>query len=142
MRVVNAGSFGVAARCVATLLMLPGLVASAVVPSVAQSTGEVAIKSKQAIVVDADSGAVLFQRNADELVSPASMSKLMLLVILFKALREGLLQLTTEVVMSEHAWRTGGAPSKSSSMFVPLGKTATVDELLKGIVVRSGNDAA
>jgi D-alanyl-D-alanine carboxypeptidase (penicillin-binding protein 5/6) len=142
MRVVNAGSFGVAARCVATLLMLPGLVASAVVPSVAQSTGEVAIKSKQAIVVDADSGAVLFQRNADELVSPASMSKLMLLVILFKALREGLLQLTTEVVMSEHAWRTGGAPSKSSSMFVPLGKTATVDELLKGIVVQSGNDAA
>ena len=45
-------------------------------------------------------------------------------------------------MMSENAWRTGGAPSGTSAMFVPLGKTAKVDELLKGIVVQSGNDAA
>ena len=142
MRAVSSESLRFVARSAAALLLLPGLLATSVAPSVAQSTGEVAIKSKQAIVMDADSGAVLFQRNADDLVPPASMSKLMLLVILFNALRAGLIQLTTEVPMSEHAWRTGGAPSRSSSMFVPLGKTATVDELLKGIVVQSGNDAA
>jgi D-alanyl-D-alanine carboxypeptidase (penicillin-binding protein 5/6) len=92
--------------------------------------------------MDADSGAVLFQRNADQLVQPASMSKLMLLIMLFNALRSGELALDTEVVMSEYAWRTGGAPSRSSAMFVPLGKTATVEELLKGIIVQSGNDAS
>jgi D-alanyl-D-alanine carboxypeptidase (penicillin-binding protein 5/6) len=142
MHAVTGGSLRFVARTAVALLLLPGLLAGAVAPSAAQSTSEVVIKSKQAIVMDADSGAVLFQRNADELVSPASMSKLMLLVMLFKALRAGLLQLGTEVPMSEYAWRTGGAPSKSSSMFVPLGKTATVDELMKGIIVQSGNDAA
>jgi D-alanyl-D-alanine carboxypeptidase (penicillin-binding protein 5/6) len=92
--------------------------------------------------MDADSGGVLFQRNADDLVSPASMSKLMLLILLFNALRSGEVTLETEVLMSEHAWRTGGAPSRGSAMFVPLGKTAKVDELLRGIVVQSGNDAS
>ncbi len=142
MHAVTGGPLRFFARSAAALLLLPGLLAAAVVPSTAQTTGELVIKSKQAIVMDADSGAVLFQRNADDLVSPASMSKLMLLVMLFRALRAGLVQLGTEVPMSEHAWRTGGAPSKSSSMFVPLGKTATVDELMKGIIVQSGNDAA
>jgi D-alanyl-D-alanine carboxypeptidase (penicillin-binding protein 5/6) len=70
------------------------------------------------------------------------MSKLMLLVMVFMALRSGQLNLDAEFLMSEHAWRTGGAPSRTSSMFVPLGKTATVEQLLKGIIVQSGNDAA
>lgn len=142
MRAVGSARF--ASRAAAALLLLPALLGAPPVPARAQPIGaaDVPIKSRQAIVVDADSGAVLYQRNADELVPPASMSKLMLLILLFRALREGILQPDTPVTMSEYAWRTGGAPSKSSSMFVPLGKTATVDELLKGIVVQSGNDAA
>lgn len=138
------GSARLFSRTAAAFLLLPALLFAPSAPARAQPGGaaDVPIKSRQAIVVDADSGAVLYQRNADELVPPASMSKLMLLVMLFRALRDGILQLDTPVMMSEYAWRTGGAPSKSSSMFVPLGKTATVDELLKGIVVQSGNDAA
>ena len=142
MRAVGRARF--VSRTAAAFLLLPTLLAAPSAPARAQPSGaaDVPIKSRQAIVVDADSGAVLYQRNADELVPPASMSKLMLLIMLFRALREGIVQLDTPVTMSEHAWRTGGAPSRSSAMFVPLGKTATIDELLKGIVVQSGNDAA
>jgi D-alanyl-D-alanine carboxypeptidase (penicillin-binding protein 5/6) len=128
-------------RVAATLLVAYGSLAFSLVPALAQSA-DVNIKSPQAILIDADSGGVLYQRNADELVSPASMSKLMLLILLFNALRAGEVKRDTDVVMSEHAWRTGGAPSRGSAMFVPLGKTATVDELLQGIIVQSGNDAA
>jgi serine-type D-Ala-D-Ala carboxypeptidase (penicillin-binding protein 5/6) len=103
---------------------------------------EPVLKSTRAILMDADSGAVLYQKNADELVAPASMSKIMLLLMVFMALKSGELKLDAEFLMSLHAWRTGGAPSRTSSMFVPLGKTATVDELIKGIIVQSGNDAA
>ena len=108
----------------------------------AQSSGEVVVKSPHAILMDADSGGILFQRSADELVPPASMSKLMLLIMIFNALRAGEITPETEVMMSEYAWRTGGAPSRTSAMFVPLGKTAKVDEMLRGIVVQSGNDAS
>jgi D-alanyl-D-alanine carboxypeptidase (penicillin-binding protein 5/6) len=125
----------------AAAAMIVALYSFATGPVLAQS-GEVVVKSPQAILMDADSGAILFQRSADELVSPASMSKLMLLLLLFNALRSGEVTLDTDVVMSEHAWRTGGAPSRGSAMFVPLGKTAKVDELLKGIIVQSGNDAS
>jgi len=128
-------------RVLASLVLFwASLVAAA--PPVSAQGADALVKSPQAILMDAETGAVLFQRNADELVSPASMSKLMLLIMLFKALRTGELTPETEVLMSEHAWRTGGAPSRTSAMFVPLGKTAKVDELLRGIIVQSGNDAS
>lgn len=98
-------------------------------------------KAEHAILMDADSGAVMFQHAADDLTPPASMSKLMTLAVVFKALRQGTLNLTDEITMSEHAWRTGGAPSGTSAMFVPINDKATVDELLQGIIVQSGNDA-
>ena len=125
---------------VALLVAFASLVAGP--RSLHAQSGEVVVKSPQAILMDADSGGILFQRNADELVPPASMSKLMLLIMIFNALRAGEITLETEVMMSEYAWRTGGAPSRTSAMFVPLGKTAKVDEMLKGIIVQSGNDAS
>ena len=128
-------------RAAAALLVAFGPLVAGASPLLAQS-GEVVIKSTQAILIDADSGGVLFQRNADELVPPASMSKLMLLIMIYNALRAGEITPETEVMMSEHAWRTGGAPSRTSAMFVPLGKTAKVEEMLKGIIVQSGNDAS
>jgi D-alanyl-D-alanine carboxypeptidase (penicillin-binding protein 5/6) len=108
----------------------------------AQQTGDVVLKSPQAILMDADSGAILYQRGADEKVPPASMSKLMLLIMMFMALRSGELKLEDDFLMSEHAWRTGGAPSRTAAMFVPVGKTAKVEELIKGIIVQSANDAS
>ncbi|MFO7297148.1 MAG: D-alanyl-D-alanine carboxypeptidase family protein [Pseudomonadota bacterium] len=99
-------------------------------------------RAKQAILIDADTGAVLFERNADERMHPASMSKLMTLVMAFKALRSGRLKMEDEIVMSVNAWRNGGAPSGTSAMMVPVGEKVTVSELLQGIIVQSGNDAS
>jgi len=133
-----------AARCMLALAVALGQTAASVPRAAAQQErgGEPVLKSTRAILIDADTGAVLYQRSADELVAPASMSKIMLLLMVFMALRSGELKLDAEFLMSLNAWRTGGAPSRTSSMFVPLGKTATVDELIKGIIVQSGNDAA
>jgi D-alanyl-D-alanine carboxypeptidase (penicillin-binding protein 5/6) len=108
----------------------------------ALAQGDIVIKAQHAILVDADSGATLFQRNADELIYPASMSKLMVLTMVFKALKAGEITLSDEWLMSEFAWRKGGAPSGTSAMMVPVGTRATVEDLLKGIIVQSGNDAA
>jgi len=109
-----------------------------------QSTGAdtVSIKAPHAILMDADTGAIIFQRTADDLIYPASMSKLMTLAVAFKAIKAGEIKLEDEFFMSEYAWRKGGAPSGTSAMMVPVGKKATVEELLKGITVQSGNDAA
>ena len=118
------------------------VLAGAVAPVLAQTSGDVVVKSPQAILMDADSGAIMFQRNADDLVSPASMSKLMLLAVVFKALKSGEVKLTDDLLMSENSWRKGGAPSGTSAMFVPVGTREKLEELLKGIIVQSGNDAS
>ncbi|MCB0059559.1 MAG: D-alanyl-D-alanine carboxypeptidase, partial [Caldilineaceae bacterium] len=98
-------------------------------------------KAEHAILMDADTGAVLYQHAADDLTPPASMSKLMTLAVVFKALRDGVIKPADEITMSENAWRTGGAPSQTSAMFVPINEKVTVEELLQGILVQSGNDA-
>ena len=98
-------------------------------------------RAKQAILMDAGSGAVLYQHNADELAPPASMSKLMTLAVVFRALKNGEVKLEDEVLMSERAWRTGGAPSGTSAMMVPVNTRETLEEMLQGIAVQSGNDA-
>jgi serine-type D-Ala-D-Ala carboxypeptidase (penicillin-binding protein 5/6) len=99
-------------------------------------------KAPRAILMDAATGAVLFQQRADELAPPASMSKLMTLAVLFRAMKAGQIKPTDEFVMSVNAWRNGGAPSGTSAMMVPVNTKARVDELIKGIAVQSGNDAA
>jgi serine-type D-Ala-D-Ala carboxypeptidase (penicillin-binding protein 5/6) len=111
-------------------------------PLSAAQNSEFTIKAKHAIVMDAGSGAVLFQYNADELFTPASMSKLMTAAVVFRALKERKRSLDDELPMSEYAWRTGGAPSRSSAMMVPLNTRTRVSELLRGMIVESGNDAA
>jgi serine-type D-Ala-D-Ala carboxypeptidase (penicillin-binding protein 5/6) len=124
----------------AAVIVLMAL-SAAVSPSSAQQNGEFTTKAKRAILMDAETGAVLYQLNADELAPPASMSKLMTLAVLFKAMKEGRAKPADEYLMSEYAWRTGGAPSGTSAMFVPINTKARVDELILGIVVQSGNDA-
>ena len=98
-------------------------------------------KAKWAILVDANTNSVLYEKNPDDLMPPASMSKLMTLAVIFRALKEGRLSMDDEFSNSVYAWRTGGAPSGTSAMFVPLKEGATLGELLQGITVQSGNDA-
>src|SRR3954471_24347020 len=95
----------------------------------------------QAILIEADSGSVLYERGADNLVYPASLAKLMTAEFVFNELNKGNITLEDEVIISENAWRTGGAPSHTSSMFAPLHSHVKVDDILHGIIVQSGNDA-
>jgi D-alanyl-D-alanine carboxypeptidase (penicillin-binding protein 5/6) len=99
-------------------------------------------KAKHAILMDADANLVLFEKDADTLAPPASMSKLMTLAIVFRELKAGRLKLEDQFKVSEHAWRTGGAPSGGSAMFAPLNTMVTISDLIQGITVQSGNDAA
>lgn len=94
-----------------------------------------------AILIEAESGSVLYERAADELVYPASLAKLMTAEVVFNELQQGKITLEDEVIISENAWRTGGAPSRTSSMFAPLNSRVKVNDLLRGIIIQSGNDA-
>lgn len=95
-----------------------------------------------AILVDAESGGVLFEKNADDLMSPASMVKVLTAEMAFHEIREGRLNLDDTFVISETAWRRGGASSGGSSMFAQLKSRVRVEDLLRGIIIHSGNDAS
>jgi D-alanyl-D-alanine carboxypeptidase (penicillin-binding protein 5/6) len=99
-------------------------------------------KAKHAILMNADANLVLYEKEADELVPPASMSSLMTLAVVFRELKAGHIKLEDQFKVSEHAWRTGGAPAGSSAMFAPLNSMVSVSDLIQGVTVQSGNDAA
>lgn len=109
---------------------------------VAKQAGVPTTKAERVVLMDAESGAILFQHNADEQAPPASMSKLMTLAVVFRALKAGEIKLEDEVRISVNAWRRGGAPSGSSAMLIPVNTKEKLDLLLQGIIVQSGNDAA
>ena len=92
--------------------------------------------AKQALLIDYHTGAVLFEKNADDLMPPASMSKLMTVTMVLERLKEGSLKMDDTFPVSEKAWRKGG-----SKMFVEVGKRVKVSDLLRGIIIQSGNDA-
>ena len=94
-----------------------------------------------AILIDADSGTVLFEKNADKLNPPASMSKLMTTEVVLHAIEQGKLKYEDEMTISENAWRKGGAPSGGSAMFAALNSRVSVRDLLHGVMIQSGNDA-
>ena len=94
-----------------------------------------------AILIEAASGSVLFEKNADELRAPSSMMKLMTVEVVFNALKEGKIKLTDEYRISENAWRKGGAPAGGSTMFAALNSKVSVDDLLRGAIIQSGNDS-
>src|SRR5664279_3762018 len=94
-----------------------------------------------AILIEASSGSVLFEKNADELRAPSSMMKLMTAEVVFHALKQGQIKLTDEYRVSENAWRKGGAPAGGSTMFAVLNSKISVDDLLHGAIIQSGNDA-
>src|SRR5690242_8231992 len=94
-----------------------------------------------AILIEASSGSVLFEKNADELRAPSSMMKLMTAEVVFNAIKEGKLKLTDEFRISENAWRKGGAPSGTASMFAAINRKVSGDDLLHGAINPSGPDA-
>jgi D-alanyl-D-alanine carboxypeptidase (penicillin-binding protein 5/6) len=94
-----------------------------------------------AILTEATSGAVLFEKNADELRAPSSMMKLMTAEVVFHAVKQGDIKLTDEYRVSENAWRRGGAPAGGSTMFAALNSKVSVDDLLHGAIIQSGNDS-
>ncbi len=94
-----------------------------------------------AYIMDGDTGLPLYSKRGDEPMVPASMSKLMLYYLVFERIRDGRLKLDEELTVSEHAWRTGGAGTDGSTMFLPVHSKVTVQDLLKGAIIVSGNDA-
>ena len=111
-------------------LMLALLVAH-IAPAEATETA-----ARFAILVDQDTGTVLFEKNADEPTAPASMSKLMTLYMVFERLKDGSLRMEDTFPVSEMAWRMGG-----SKMFVGVNTRVKLEDLIRGIIVQSGNDA-
>jgi len=99
-------------------------------------------KAQSAILMDSGADLVLFEKGADKPVPPASMSKLMTLAVVFRELKSGRITLDDTFTVSEHAWRTGGAPSGTAAMFAPLGNPITVSDLVQGVAVQSANDGA
>ncbi|WP_258045682.1 D-alanyl-D-alanine carboxypeptidase family protein [Mesorhizobium sp. NBSH29] len=97
-------------------------------------------KAAQAFMVDAETGTVLFSKDPDALIPPASLAKLMTMEVVFNAVRSGRLSLDDEFPVSENAWRTGGAASGGSTMFAKLKSSIRLEDLIKGVVVQSAND--
>ena len=93
--------------------------------------------AKQVILVDYDTGNILFEKNADERMFPSSMSKIMTIYNVFQALKDGSLQLKDNFRVSRKAWKKGG-----SKMFLRAGSRVNVEDLIRGVIVQSGNDAS
>ncbi len=98
-------------------------------------------RAEHAIIIDADSGAVLFEKAADDLTPPASMSKIMTMIMVFEAIQRGELSFDDEFHISEDAWRRGGASSGGSTMYAELNSSVRLEDLIRGVIIQSGNDA-
>ncbi|MGA3310048.1 MAG: D-alanyl-D-alanine carboxypeptidase family protein [Xanthobacteraceae bacterium] len=94
-----------------------------------------------ALLLDPDSDSVLFEKNGDQPVAPASLAKLMTLEFVFNEIKQGHIKLDDEFTISENAWRKGGAPSHGSTMFAAIHSQVKLDDLIHGIIVDSANDA-
>ena len=139
--------------CRVTALALAGALALAwLMPARAQlpkKEDTFNISAPYAILIDYESGTVLFEKNADQLMEPSSMAKLMTVEVMFRALKEGKLSPEDQFIISEHAWRHGGAPSHGSTMYAPihsqyfvLGLTANVANSSARSVVSAANSGA
>ncbi len=93
-------------------------------------------KAEQAILYDYESNSIIFEKNIDELMSPSSMSKIMTIYYVFKKIKDGELKLSDKFKVSKKAWKKGG-----SKMFLNVNTMVTIEDLIRGIIVQSGNDA-
>jgi D-alanyl-D-alanine carboxypeptidase (penicillin-binding protein 5/6) len=108
----------------------------------AQETAIYETPAKSVILLDEATNSILFAKAPDTVVEPASLAKLMTAELAFKAITEGKITLSQTFKVSENAWRTGGAPSGGAAMFAALNSEIPVSDLLRGLIVQAGNDAA
>ena len=120
--------------------LLNGIVLGSFILAVSNANA-IETKARNAILMDFDTGMYLYSKDADKMVPPASMSKLMTVYVLFSKLKDGTLSLDDTFTVSENAWRKGGAASGGSTMFLSIGEKVRVEDLIKGILIQSGNDA-
>lgn len=126
----------VAMFAVLFLVLLTGL------PATAQQKAAPVFETKagQAYLIEASTGTILLSKNPEKTLAPASLAKMMTLEVVFDALKRGEVSLDTIYKVSEHAWRTGGAPSRTSTMFAAINSLVRVEDLLKGVAVQMAND--
>jgi serine-type D-Ala-D-Ala carboxypeptidase (penicillin-binding protein 5/6) len=133
-----------ARRGAVALALIAGIAAAAAAPNSMGLVGkkdEYQTSAPFAMLLDADTGTVLFEKNADRPTSPSSMVMLMTVELVFNELKQNRIKLDTEYIVSEDAWRRGGAPSRNATMFAAIHSRIRVDDLLQGAIVQSGNDA-
>ena len=106
-------------------------------PAKAQGAPPLEVAARQVFLVDTATGAVMFAKDADTQMPTSSMSKMMTMYIVFDALKSGRLHMEDKLPVSEHAWKQEG-----SRMFLNVGEQAKVEDLIRGVIVQSGNDAA
>jgi D-alanyl-D-alanine carboxypeptidase (penicillin-binding protein 5/6) len=98
-------------------------------------------RAKQAVMIDAETGTILYSKDADKLIPPASLAKLMTMEVVFHALKVGRLSMSDKFAVSKNAWTKGGAKSGGSTMFAKVNSEIPVEDLIKGVIVQSANDA-
>lgn len=127
-------------RLFAVLIFLLSVTSPAFAQSAAPQAG-FDVKARQVYLIEAETGTVLFARAEDDAVPGASLAKLMTMASVFKALSAGEATLDTTYPVTEYAWRTGGAPSRTSTMFAALKSAPRVEDLVRGVTVQFANDA-
>jgi len=131
----------VAALAVAGALGIASAIAANNSVTGEKKTNEFQTVAPYAILIDGGTGATMFEKGADTPVPPSSLAKLMTAELVFKALTEGKIKLEDEFLVSEDAWRRGGGPSRTSSMFAELNSRVKVKDLISAVIIQSANDA-
>jgi D-alanyl-D-alanine carboxypeptidase (penicillin-binding protein 5/6) len=125
-------------RRLAAIILAAGIALGAI--ATAARADAIVTAAKEAIVIDFNTGSILLDKNADEQMVPSSMSKLMTVYLVFERLKQGSLKLTDKLPVSETAWKRHYKTGESL-MFLPVNSTVSVEDLLKGVIIQSGNDA-
>lgn len=134
MKIIQIFSFRKLAVQFVAGFVLVGLIAGH--DAFAQEVSAAQTSAKQAVVLDFDTGAVLYEKDPDLKMPTASMSKVLTMYMVFEALKKERLKLDDELLVSEKAWRTQG-----SKMWVPINEKVKVEDLIRGVIIQSGNDA-
>jgi len=130
-----------ATRAFALVVSLAMLLSSAVA-GLAQTQSQLfETRAKQAVMIDAETGTILYAKDADKLIPPASLAKLMTMEVVFHALKVGRLSMDDKFAVSENAWKKGGAKAGGSTMFAKVKSQIRVEDLIKAVIIQSANDA-
>lgn len=135
----NGADFSMTSRLFAPRALLAGLLATFMLAAQAQAQ-LFETKAAQAYMIDSETGTVLFSKDPDKLITPASLAKMMTMEVVFDALKSGRYSLDDMFGVSENAWRTGGAASRATTMFAAVRSQIRIEDLIKGVTVQVAND--